>query len=116
MGSCQVGNYCVEGAVVKARGEGGCGVWLRWGITVSRVVCLGLGCRGLLPGEGRRDERDGWCLAVDRGEANATNRTMERRGRMVCGGVSSDDGTVVLVEGRVSGAVVSGAAAIRGAM
>ena len=34
---------------------------------------------------------------------------------MVCGGVSSDDGTVVLVEGRVSGAVVSGAAARRGA-
>ena len=62
-----------------------------------------------------RDERDGWCRSVDRREANAT-RTMERRGRMVYGGVSSDNGTVVLVEGRVSGNVVSGAAAIRGAM
>ena len=53
---------------------------------------------------------------MDRREANATDRTMERRGRMVYGGVSSDNGTVVLVEGRVLGAVVSGAATIRGAM
>ena len=53
---------------------------------------------------------------MDRREANATDRTMERRGRMVYGGVSSNNGNAVLVEGRVSGAVVSGAAAIRGAM
>ena len=53
---------------------------------------------------------------MNRGEANATDRTMKRRDRMVCGGVSSDDGAVVLVEGRVSGAVVSGSAAKREVM
>ena len=53
---------------------------------------------------------------MDRGEANTTDRTMERRDRMVCGGVSSDDGTIVLVKGRVSEAVVSEAAARRGAI
>ena len=78
---------------------------------MSGAVISGVCARG-----GYEDERDGWCLSVDRREANATDRTMERRGRMVYGGVSSDNGTVVLVEGRVSGAVVSGAAAIRGAM
>ena len=81
------------------------------GTAVSRVVCL-----GLLRGEGIRDKCDGWCLSVDRGEANTTDRTMERRDRIVCCGVSSDDGTIVLVKGRVSGAVVSEAAARRGAM
>ena len=41
---------------------------------MSEAVISGATTRG-----GYRDERDGWCLSVDRREANATDRTMERR-------------------------------------
>ena len=66
-GSCEVGNYCVEGAVLV---RGDCCVEGRVSRVVYRGLCIG-GCvsgaviSGVSREEGLCDERDGCRLSVD---------------------------------------------------